>query len=200
LLATIQSCTSTNPASKYCYYEDKIYTLDEDGACTTAAAIDLVSTPSSRGVKIFDFATMAEADTTGELSNLEKIVLFNCFHTYDEKKGDYTRCVRTYGYVKTDNNKYYRIGADGINEEIVAGTADTTTGVLNPSTFKLNVGDGVEFVSDDNSSSYLVELLDNNIFLSSEDYSIANAVFKTHIIIWAISNTFIYKNFYDGMN
>jgi hypothetical protein len=196
--ATIQSCTSTNPASKYCYYEDKIYTLDEDGACTTAAAIDLVSTPSSRGVKIFDFATMAEADTTGELSNLEKIVLFNCFHTYDEKKGDYTRCVRTYGYVKTDNNKYYRIGADGINEEIVAGTADTTTGVLNPSTFKLNVGDGVEFVSDDNSSSYLVELLDNNIFLSSEDYSIANAVFKTHIIIWAISNTFIYKNFYDG--
>ncbi|KAG4097196.1 hypothetical protein H8356DRAFT_1351700 [Neocallimastix lanati (nom. inval.)] len=183
--ATIQNCNSAEAASKYCYKDNKIFTLDEDGACTTAAAITLTA-----GVKIFDFTTKAEAVTTGALENLATIVLFNCV-----ENGTVT-CKRTYGYVKTDTN-YYSIGADGKNEEVVAGPADTRAGVLDPATFKLNVGDGVEFVSDGNGSIYLVELLDNGIFLSTEDYKKA-ILSETHFILEAVSNTFIFSKFNSG--
>jgi len=131
------------------------------------------------------------------------------------------QCKRTFGYVKTDNNRYYRIGADGKNEEVVSGDADTSIGVLNPATFKLNIsgipspGDkvmdpstyklnienGVDFVSDGNGSSYFVELFNNGIFLSSEDYNTANAVSKTYIVIRTVSNTIFYINFIsEGIN
>ena len=131
------------------------------------------------------------------------------------------QCKRTYGYVKTDNNKYYRIGADGVNEEVVSGNSVSTAGVLNPATFKLNIsgipspGDkvmdpatyklkiknGVDFVSDGNGSSYFVELFNNGIFLSSEDYNTANAVSKTYIVIRTVSNTIFYINFIsEGIN
>ena len=199
---TVTGCTSTKAESTYCYKDNKIYTLDEDGACTTAEPITI---SSKEGVKIFDFTRKVEV-TTGALENLETIVLFNCF------EGD--KCKRTYGYVKTDNNRYYRIGADGINEEVVSGDADTTSGVLNPATFKLNVlgtigprngvidpdtyklniENGAEFVSDDSGSSYFVELANNGIFLSSKDYEIANTPSKTIISIMAVKNTFIFNN------
>ena len=159
--------------------------MDEDGACTTAAAITLTA-----GVKIFDFTTKAEAVMTGALENLATIVLFNCV-----ENGTVT-CKRTYGYVKTDTN-YYSIGADGKNEEVVAGPADTRAGVLDPATFKLNVGDGVEFVSDGNGSIYLVELRDNGLFLSTEDYKKA-ILSETHFILEAVSNAFIFSNFNSG--
>jgi len=89
--------------------------LDEDGACTTEEAITLTA-----GIKIFDFTTKTEAVTTGELENLATIVFFNCIES------DTVTCKRTYGYVKTDT-KSYRIGADGKNEDILTGNADTIT-------------------------------------------------------------------------
>jgi len=129
------------------------------------------------------------------------------------------QCKRTYGYVKTDNNKYYRIGADGKNEEVESGDADTKVGVLNPATFKLNVsgavsskgkvldqatfqlnfGDGVEFSSNSSASVFLVKLEDNGIFLSSEDYNTAITDSKKYIWIMAVSNTFVFDNIFNGM-
>jgi len=207
--ATIQNCNSAKAASQYCYKDDKIFSIDEDGACTTAAPIILTA-----GVKIFDFTTKAEAVTTGALENLDTIVLFNCV-----ENGTLT-CKRTYGYVKTGTN-YYSIGANGKNEEVVAGPADTSAGVLNPATFKLNVSgasklvsamldsdvfeenvkNGFDFVvSGGIASVYLVELADNGIFLSTEDYNTAKTASKTHIAINAVGNVFVFDNTYESMN
>jgi len=152
--------------------------------------------------------------TTGALENLDTIVLFNCV-----ENGTVT-CKRTYGYVKTDT-KSYRIGADGKNEEVVRGPADTTSGVLNPANFKLNVSgvskllegyldsdvfklnveNGFEFVDSGYIDSvYLVELADNGIYLSTEDYNTAIAASKTHIAINAVRNAFVFDNTYESMN
>jgi len=190
---------------------DDIHTLDENGACSTIQEVTL-----TEGVKIFDLTTKEEIKIAFDLSNLESIVLLNCFYI---GKIMQFQCKRTYGYVMTYSDKYFRIGADGKNEEIEFGDPDTTVGVLNPATFKLNISgavnsngkvldlatfqlnfeDGVEFSDESSASVYLVKLEDNGIFLSSEDYNTAITNSKTHIWIISVSNTFVFDNIFNGM-